>query len=111
MVQVSVKYLVDTDLVFYWVLAGAREMFGQGIASSLQPGNERSVREALGGSATAAVPPILVDPQTAGGLLFGLPEGQAEACLAELRQAGYTAAANIGRIANRNGAEALISMS
>ena len=29
---------------------------------------------------------ILYDPQTSGGLLFALPAGEAEACLAQLKQ-------------------------
>ena len=92
------------------VLEGAREMFGEGIASSLQSGNERSARDALGAAANGSLPPVLFDPQTAGGLLFGLPDEHAEACIAELREAGYTASANIGRITGNVGAPARISM-
>jgi selenide, water dikinase len=35
---------------------------------------------------------LLVDPQTSGGLLLGLPPGRAEDCLQALRDAGIDAA-------------------
>ncbi|MDH2309653.1 selenide, water dikinase SelD [Methylobacterium brachiatum] len=41
---------------------------------------------------------LLTDPQTSGGLLVTCDEPQAEAILARIRAAGYTAAARIGRI-------------
>ena len=45
--------------------------------------------------------PILVDPQTAGGLLVGVSAGQAEACVSDLRAVGYGGAAFIGRVLER----------
>ena len=35
---------------------------------------------------------MLIDPQTAGGLLAGVPADRASACLAELRELDYRAA-------------------
>lgn len=45
--------------------------------------------------------PILVDPQTAGGLLAGIPEVNKVACLDRLRAEGYGEAAVIGRVSSR----------
>jgi selenide,water dikinase len=50
------------------------------------------------GDAAAA---LLHDPQTAGGLLIGLPPDRTPALLAELHAAGYSCAARIGRVARR----------
>lgn len=77
------------------VLDGVAETFAAGIASSLQPGNRRSVAQAFGSRAEGA-PDILFDPQTAGGLLLGIPADHAAACLKELRDAGCRSAADIG---------------
>jgi len=66
-------------------LPGARALAAHGIESSLAPDNRRLV-----GDAPEAA--LLVDPQTSGGLLFGLPANRAVACLEALRAAGVNAA-------------------
>ena len=81
-------------------LDGATDTVAAGILSSLQPQNLRLRRAVRDLEATARHPhfPLLFDPQTAGGLLFGVAADRAEACVAELRDLGYPDAAVIGRI-------------
>ena len=66
-------------------LPGARALAAHGIESTLAPDNRRL----LGNAPDTA---LLVDPQTSGGLLFGLPANRAVACLEALRDAGVNAA-------------------
>jgi selenide, water dikinase len=79
---------------------GALAMAQQGIASSLQPDNARILgRFSLRGvTADDARVALLVDPQTAGGLIAGVPSAAAPDCVVALRGAGYHDAAIIGRI-------------
>ena len=88
------------------LLAGARESVALGIFSSLQPQNVRLRRAIREPDMAARHPlyPLLFDPQTAGGLLASVPIGEAEGCVAELRQAGYAAASVIGLVTARSGA-------
>jgi selenide, water dikinase len=70
-----------------------------GIASSLLPENSRlAVSMAGPGAPDAAVQAILFDPQTAGGLLVGVPEAQATGCLDAIRAAGADDAAIVGSV-------------
>ena len=90
------------------LLPGAAETVAAGILSSLQPQNLRLRRAVLDLERAARHPlfPLLFDPQTAGGLLAGVPAEHADACVAELRALGYGPAAVIGRIeATGNAAE------
>jgi selenide,water dikinase len=79
---------------------GAAELAAAGIHSSLQPQNIR-IRHAIDDprqlSAHPAYP-LLFDPQTAGGLLASVAAGQADACVAALRELGYADACRIGRV-------------
>jgi len=70
-----------------------------GIASSLLPENCRVASEIAGtGAADGDVLAILFDPQTAGGLLLGVPEAKAEACVGAIRAAGAAHAAIVGTV-------------
>ena len=90
----------ELDLNALPPLEGALECFEQGIFSSLDPENRRIWDRVSNGhdrsphSAFA----LLFDPQTAGGLLAGIPQQHVEDCLAALRQAGYARAAKIGTV-------------
>jgi selenide,water dikinase len=90
----------ELDLAALPLLEGAEETVAAGILSSLQPANVRLRRAICDQAAWVDHPryPLLFDPQTAGGLLAGVPAERAEACLAALHALGYAHAAIIGRI-------------
>ncbi len=86
------------------VLDGARESVARGVFSSLQPQNvrlRRAVRD-LGRAQALEDFPLLFDPQTAGGLLAGVPASRAASCVAALRAAGYARAAVVGAVLPRS---------
>jgi selenide, water dikinase len=66
-------------------LPGARALAAHGIESTLAPDNRRILDEGPNSA-------LLVDPQTSGGLLLGLPPSRANTCLTALRDAGMNAA-------------------
>lgn len=81
------------------MLAGASEVVAQGIFSTMQPENLRLRRVVAGADDVPAEQlSLLFDPQTAGGLLAGIPEDQADACVIALRQSGCPEAAIIGAV-------------
>jgi selenide,water dikinase len=69
--------------------------------SSLHEANAQFGSALRGGLRNHPLWPLLFDPQTAGGLLAGVPAAQADACLAALHAAGYAQAAVIGRVLPR----------
>ncbi len=74
------------DLNAMPLLPGALELAGQGVESTLAPDNSRALPGAEGAAA------LLIDPQTSGGLLAGIPPDRSAACLAALLAAGLQAA-------------------
>ena len=82
------------------LLSGALEAVERGITSSLQPQNLRVRRAIADGAAARDRPayPLLFDPQTAGGLLAGVPADAADACVTRLREQGYFETAVIGEV-------------
>ncbi|HSU04161.1 MAG TPA: selenide, water dikinase SelD [Acetobacteraceae bacterium] len=70
------------------LLPGALELARRGVESTLASDN----RQALPAGAREPRTNLLIDPQTSGGLLAGIPPSRAEACVAALHQAGIEAA-------------------
>ena len=92
------------------VLDGALETSAEGLLSSLHPHNVR-LRRAVADVERAALDPrypLLYDPQTAGGLLAGVPGDRADACVDDLRAQGYAQAAVIGVVESREDDDAPI---
>ncbi len=90
----------ELDLAAIPLLDGATEVVKAGIFSSLQAENAR-LRRAVANAEPYADDPrfaLLFDPQTAGGLLAGVPADRAEGCVAALHAAGDAHAAIVGRV-------------
>lgn len=98
---------IQIDTTSLPLLPGSKDCAGAGAESSLFPDNEEYVRQ-LAGSALDKNKVedvywrLLCDPQTAGGLLAGIPEEEADECLRELKASGYCDAAIVGRVVNTN---------
>ena len=75
-------------------------MTDAGITSSLQLNNEHVLADfdLYGCVSGASRVRLMMDPQTAGGLLAGIPAERAMECVAALRAAGYRHATVIGRV-------------
>ena len=85
------------------VLDGALALAAAGVESSLAPANEAVLAQFVLGRGVALEDPrlrLLIDPQTCGGLLFGVQPSHAAAALQALRAAGVQAAV-IGAVAPR----------
>lgn len=93
---------VELHLSALPVLEGAIASATAGHLSSLHAANAQSGTALRSVPAEHAVLPLLFDPQTAGGLLAGVPVARADACLAALHSAGYGQAAVIGRVLPRS---------
>lgn len=94
---------VGLDLDALPILAGAAEMLLAGVRSTLHTRNEHAAADIGARLAVHPSSALLFDPQTAGGLLAGVPAARAPACLAALRRAGYGKSAVIGRVMPRSG--------
>ncbi|HEY8871521.1 MAG TPA: selenide, water dikinase SelD, partial [Stellaceae bacterium] len=90
-------------------LDGALALLAGGLTSSLHDANRSALAALAPGAAEndPALAALLVDPQTAGGLLAGVPAERAAACLDELRRIGYRAA-DIGMVVASPGGRPLV---
>ena len=84
-------------------LDGALDLIAAGVASSLHAGNQSAFAVLADADRNSPLAALLIDPQTAGGLLAGVPAERASSCLAELCAAGCHAA-EIGVVDPRNSA-------
>jgi selenide,water dikinase len=80
---------------------GAAELVRLGLHSTLLAEN-LTLAGLLRGNADDVARALLFDPQTAGGLLAGVPAERADDCVGQLHAAGYTHAAVIGRVSRVN---------
>jgi selenide, water dikinase len=94
----------ELDLAAIPLYPGARELAASGIASTLLPEN-LAAAGILRTDIDAVARALLFDPQTAGGLLAGIPAARAAECVAALRAAGDADAAVIGRIVEAGGVQ------
>jgi selenide,water dikinase len=90
-------------------LDGALALLVGGLTSSLHDANRSALAALAPGAAETdpALAALLVDPQTAGGLLAGVPAERAAVCLDELRRLGYHAA-DIGMVVASLGGRPLV---
>jgi selenide,water dikinase len=79
------------------VLDGALPLLARGVTSSLHADNLAALSALAPATRSHPLAPLLIDPQTAGGLLASVPADRAGRCLAELHRLGYRAAL-IGRV-------------
>ena len=84
-------------------LDGALPLLRRGITSSLHTDNIAALAALDAVAQAHEIAPLLIDPQTAGGLLAGIPSWAASACVDQLRELGYGAAV-IGRVTGLSGA-------
>jgi selenide,water dikinase len=87
----------ELDLAAIPLYPQARELAAAGGASTLLPEN-LALADILRGDIAADIRALLFDPQTAGGLLAGIPQEAAVECVAALRAAGCGAAGIIGQV-------------
>jgi selenide,water dikinase len=83
------------------LLSGAKELSLLGFESSLKQANENSVKNNYQAIEHSAYP-LMFDPQTAGGLLFGVPKSNARNCILELRKSMAPDAAIIGSVSRES---------
>jgi selenide,water dikinase len=99
MLQAS-KQKASIDLQRLPVLEGTEELMQKGLFSTLHQQNKQieSKMRAFVSLAGSGHADIIFDPQTAGGLLVGVPAEKAETCLKALRDEGYRQACIIGEV-------------
>ena len=90
------------------LLSGAQELSLLGFESSLKQPNENSTKNNYQAIEHSTYP-LIFDPQTAGGLLFGVPEQNAEQCIEELHKSTAPDATIIGSVSNNSASTSLVN--
>ena len=108
--DVALGALINMDALP--VLPSALETVEAGILSTLQPKNERFAAQvdASDEDRDRGEYALLFDPQTAGGLLAGVPRDSVQECVTELKARGYPDTAVIGEIVDTEGWERRIRL-
>jgi selenide,water dikinase len=108
----SSENLAELFLADVPILDGALECVQMGIFSSLQPENLKLKSGITNADeyANDARYLLLFDPQTAGGLLAGVPEGSALNCIEDLKLRGYAEAAIVGRVTDGGSEDGLVTL-
>lgn len=101
--------LVEVHAAKVPLLPGAAECVAAGCLSSLHEENSSNVKkivfDAEKVASDLAVWPLLVDPQTSGGLVASIPAETADACVEALKRRGYECAAVVGWVGATRGEE------
>lgn len=94
LIQFEISY---DSLPFY---ANALEMYRLGETTGSNKGNRKlcAGQWRMESRRISAEEDLLFDPQTSGGLVFAVPESEADDLVAALKQAGVDAASRIGRV-------------
>jgi selenide, water dikinase len=103
----SMNAVLDPDAIP--ALDGAVSLLSRGITSSLHADNVGAFAALVTTPATDALTALLIDPQTAGGLLAGIPAEAAAACVAQLCGLEYRAA-EIGFVVKADGSDPRIKI-
>ena len=92
------------------IMEEALEMYEKGVTTGANRANRELISHATSfdGNLPGQRGEIVVDPQTSGGLLVSVPEGQAERALTALHAAGVAAARNIGEVVETTGPDRLV---
>ena len=82
------------------VMEGALETIGQGILSTLHTVNQQNQESVVNLEEYISSPifQLILDPQTAGGLLAALPVGNVDRCIKNLREKGYHNTSIVGTV-------------
>jgi selenide,water dikinase len=96
----AAKASAVVDLAALPLLPGVAELLGYGHRSTFHPENARARRALSVAPDVAGMPvvDVLFDPQTSGGLLFGVRAERAGETVAALRAGGDARAAVIGEV-------------